>query len=57
MAQVKAKLGRPERVETFGRTESWAYANAAYDSASSRMVREMTVWFENGVVDETRASY
>jgi hypothetical protein len=57
MSEVTARLGRPDKVENFGRNESWSYFNAAHDPVSKRQVRQMTVWFAKGVVDEIRASY
>lgn len=57
MHEVSQMLGKPNQVEGFGQVESWSYLNAAYDPATERVVRQMTVWFLKGVVDETRASF
>jgi hypothetical protein len=57
MSEVSRLLGSPAEVENFGDSESWRYSNVAYDSTTHRMVRDMTVWFENGNVDDIRASF
>lgn len=57
MHEVSQMLGKPARVEGFGQAEAWSYVNAANDPATGRVVRQMTVWFLKGVVDETRASF
>ena len=51
------KLGSQAEVQDFGDSESWQYNNIAFDSATRRPVRELTVWFENGTVDDMRASF
>jgi hypothetical protein len=57
MTEVASMLGNPSQVENFGDSESWQYPNIAYDSTTQRLVRDMTVWFENGKVDDIRASF
>ncbi|MEO6739519.1 MAG: hypothetical protein ABIP20_04655 [Chthoniobacteraceae bacterium] len=57
MSEVTALLGKPAEVYTSGSTESWDYANIAYDSASGRTVRRLEVWFAKGVVDYITAFF
>jgi hypothetical protein len=57
MTDVSRLLGSPAQVKSFGDSESWRYSNLAYDSTTHRVVRDMTVWFENGKVDDIRASF
>lgn len=57
MHEVVDRLGSPSRVTSFGGGESWRYADAAYDRETKRPVNELTVWFEDGIVDEVRASF
>jgi hypothetical protein len=57
MSRVVAKLGSPAEVQDFGGSESWQYNNVAFDPVTKRPVRELTVWFEAGTVDDIRASF
>jgi hypothetical protein len=54
---VTALLGMPDKVYSLGATESWDYANAAYDPVSGRTVRTLEVWFRSGVVEYLKALY
>jgi hypothetical protein len=57
MSAVTAMLGKPAKVFTSGSSESWDYANAAYDSVSGSTVRKLEIWFRNGVVEYMNASF
>lgn len=54
---VVAVLGKPAKVYYSGTTESWEYANVAYDPVSRRPVRNLEIWFRNGVVDYMNTSF
>ena len=57
MSTVSAVLGKPAKVYTSGSSESWDYADAAFDPDSGRTVRNLTIWFHDGVVAYLSASY
>jgi hypothetical protein len=54
---VAALLGKPAKVYSMGATESWDYANIAFDPVSGRTVRNLEIWFRDGLVAYMNASY
>ena len=54
---VVALLGKPVKVYYSGTSESWEYANVAYDPLSGRTVRNLEIWFRNGVVEYMNTSF
>ncbi len=54
---VVARLGKPGRVYSTGSSDSWDYANIAYDPVSGRTVRNLEIWFRNGMVEYMKASF
>jgi hypothetical protein len=53
---IKA-IGKPDKVYSLEFSESWDYSNAAIDSITGRPVRNLEVWFKDGVVDNICANY
>jgi len=57
ITQVFETLGKPKGVFISGPSESWEYADVAFDPVSQRNVHRLVIWFRDGREDYMTASY